>query len=470
MSSSPNQATIIVGGGISGLAAAYALSKQGRRSVLIDSSERLGGVIQTNTVADCLLEAGPDSFLAAKPEAMALIKELGLGDDLIGSNDHQRVTWIRRDGRMVPLPDGLMMMVPTKITPMVLSPLLSWGTKVRMAIEFFRKPGPKRADRSVGEFVEEHYGKETVEYLAEPLLSGVYGGDPYKLSIESVMPRFVEMESKYGSLSRGTLAGLQSAPKSSAGTLFRTLRHGLGTLIEALHRAISPYCEIIQSTALSVSCLEGVYTVNTAERNKAERNKAGRQFQSPHLIIATPAWAAADLLRSLDAPLADLLASIGYSSSLTAGLIYDRAQVSQQFKAFGFLIPKKERKQLVACTFVDQKFNHRVPPNRLLLRCFLGGAGNAAILDWDDASLKATIEEEVQQLLGITAKPIAFHVSRWHRSMAQYEVGHAVLLERIDERLGQFKGLALAGNGYRGIGIPDCIKSGTLAAHSFQKA
>jgi protoporphyrinogen/coproporphyrinogen III oxidase len=460
VSSSPNQPTLIVGGGISGLAAAYALSKQGRHSVLIDSSARLGGVIQTNTVADCLLEAGPDSFLSAKPEAMALIKELGLGEEVIGSNDHQRATWIRRDGRMIPLPDGLMMMVPTKITPIVLSPLLSWGTKIRMGLELFRQPGPKRADRSVGEFVEEHYGKETVEYLAEPLLSGVYGGDPYKLSIESVMPRFVEMESKYGSLSRGTLAGLKSAPKSSGGTLFRTLRNGLGSLVQALEQAIAPYCEVVEGKAHSLRASEIGYTLSVAER----------QFSSPHLIVATPAWAAADLLRGLDAPLADLLASIGYSSSLTAGLIYDRAQVSQQFPAFGFLVPKKERKHLVACTFVDQKFNHRVPANRLLLRCFLGGAGNAAILDWDDASLQATIEEEVQQLLGITAKPIAFHVSRWHRSMAQYEVGHAGLLEQIDQRLAQHKGLALAGNGYRGIGIPDCIKSGTLAAHSFQKA
>jgi oxygen-dependent protoporphyrinogen oxidase len=330
---------------------------------------------------------------------------------------------------------------------------------MRMGFELLRKPGPARPDRSVGEFIEEHYGAEAVEYLAEPLLSGVYGGDPYKLSIQSVMPRFAEIEAKYGSLTKGTLAGIAKAPKPAAGgTLFRTLKRGLGSLVEALQKAIAPHCRILPEKALRIERREdGTYSVQSSNGS----------FASKHVVIATPAWAAAEILDSLDAELAQELRGVGYSSSLTAGLIYDRAQLSRKFPAFGFLVPRKERRQLVACTFVDQKFNHRVPEHRLLLRCFLGGAGNEAILNQSDESLQSLIEEELRALLGIETKPIGFSVSRWPRSMAQYEVGHAQRLQKIEERLSRYPFLFLAGNGYKGIGIPDCIRTGKLSSQIF---
>jgi protoporphyrinogen/coproporphyrinogen III oxidase len=439
------------------LAAAHYLSRRGLPSLLIEASPQLGGVIQTKRVADCLLEGGPDSFLSAKPEALALIRDLGLEDEVIGSNDHQRATWIRRDGRMIPLPDGLMMMVPTRVLPMVKSPLLSWGTKIRMGLEMFRPPVEGKPDRSVGEFVEDHYGREAVDYLAEPLLSGVYGGDPYKLSVRSVLPRFAEMEAKYGSLSKGTLAGMAKAPKSS-GTLFKTLKRGLGSMVVALERSIAKDCQVVRAEALRIEKLGSQYKVVTSEG----------EFAGAHLTVATPAWKAAELLGSLDASLAGSLARIGYSSSMTVGVIYDRSQVPQEFRAFGFLVPKRERKHLVACTFVDQKFDHRVPPNRLLLRCFLGGADGDASLAWDEADVRKAVLEEIRELTGITANPVGFHASRWPRSMAQYEVGHSRLLQEIGERLKGYPLLFLAGNGYRGIGIPDCIKSGKDAADGFQ--
>ncbi len=411
----------------------------------------MGGVIQTKTLAGCVLEEGPDSFLSAKPEALELIRELGLESEVIGSNDHQRATWIYRGGKMIPLPDGLMMMVPTKVMPLAVSPLLSWPAKIKMGLEFFRRPGGAQPDRSVGEFIEDHYGREAVEYLAEPLLSGVYGGDPYKLSVQSVLPRFADMETKFGSLTKGTLAGIAKAPKSSGGTLFRTLKRGLGSLVEALEKAIASHCEIVREKAVRI---EPGYRVSTPTQS----------FTSPHLIIATPTWAAADLLSDFDAELAALLHGIDYSSSLTAGLIYDRAAVHQKFPAFGFLVPGKERKQLVACTFVDQKFNHRVPGDKLLLRCFLGGAGNAAVLDKPDAELQSLIQDELRSLLGLNATPLAFSVSRWPNSMAQYEVGHAERIRKMEDRLRRYPLLFLAGNGYQGIGIPDCIRSGKVAS------
>ncbi len=452
------QPSIIIGGGISGLSAAYYLAKRGLPSILIDNGKKLGGVIQTSTVADCLLEGGPDSFLAAKPEAMALITELGLAGEVIGSNDHQRSTWILKKGRMIPLPEGLMMMVPTRLWPTIKSPLLSWSTKIKMGLEFFRSPKPNASDRSVGAFIEDHYGREAVEYLAEPLLAGVYGGDPYKLSVESVLPRFAEMESTYGSLTKGTLAGLSETPKREGSTLFKTLKHGLASLVSAIEKAIAPHCETLRDEALAVSREGDEYLVHLKDQTLRTR----------HLIIATPAWATAKLLTELDPGIAGLLNQIGYSSSMTAGVIYDRKDVPQKFNSFGFLVPKTERRHLVACTFVDQKFNHRVPQNRLLLRCFLGGAADEAILGWDDSAIQEAVLEDIDSLLGVKAKPIEIAISRWPRSMAQYEVGHKKLIQELQVRLKAYPLLFLSGNGYLGIGIPDCIRSGKEAAEKFQ--
>src|SRR3984957_10404533 len=223
------QHVVIVGGGISGLSAAYDLARAGIPHTLFEKQQRLGGVIQTLVENDCVLECGPDSFLAAKPDALALIKELGLEGEVIGSNDHQRTTHILKHGKLVPLPDGVMMIVPTRVMPMVKSDLLSWNTKIRMGLELLRRPR-RYPDRSVAEFVVDHFGQETLDYLAEPLLSGVYGGDPHALSANSVLPRFVEMEATKGSLGRAVMG----TRPSHGGSLFKTLASGLGPLIETL--------------------------------------------------------------------------------------------------------------------------------------------------------------------------------------------------------------------------------------------
>jgi oxygen-dependent protoporphyrinogen oxidase len=442
---------VIVGGGISGLSAAYDLTRAGAECLVLEKQSRLGGVIETRTSKDCVLEGGPDSFISSKPEALALIRELGLENEVIGSNDHQRVTYIVKHGRLVPLPEGVMMIVPTRVMPMVKSPLLGWPTKIRMGFELFRRPAPKGQppqDRSVAEFVTDHFGQEALDYLAEPLLSGVYGGDPRKLGMAGVLPRFLQMEAEYGSLGRAVLAAKK--PPASGGSLFRTLRSGLSKLVDTL------------SVGLNVRRSE----VETIERGSAGfRVRAGGEWlDAEQVILACPAWAAGALLASVDAELARMLGEIDYSSSLTVSLIYKSSEFDGTRAGFGFLVPQKERRRLAACTFVGTKFGFRVPDDRILVRCFFGGAGDEAILRETDESLVAMAREELGRILSLKASPIFHSISRWPRSMAQYNVGHPRRVQEIRDRVGAIPGLHLAGNAYEGIGIPDCIRTGRMAA------
>ena len=441
---------IIVGGGVSGLSAAYYLAKAGIASTLVERRPRLGGVVQTEYVHGCAIEAGPDSYLGIKPAAGELIREVGLGDDIIGSNDHQRITYIWRHGRLVALPDGLMMMVPTKVMPMALSPLLGWGTKIRMGLEYFRKPnGTAAPDRSVAEFITDHYGRESLEYLAEPLLSGVYGGDPKRLSAPSVLTRFVELETKYGSLTKGVLAARAKMPKSRA-PLFQTLKHGLTTLVSEVEKRIAGQVTVVQGEAEALA--PGRLRVN------------GGWMEASQVVLACPAYEAAALLGDLDPALATLLNQVEYSSSLTLSFGFRKADLGGNPKGFGLLVPSKERQRLVACTWVQNKFSYRVPDDMAVLRCFFGGAADAAVLSESDDTLIAVARDEIRRILGITAAP-AFHtIARWPRSMAQYTVGHSARLKEIEARAAALGNVYLAGNAYSGIGIPDCIKTGRDAA------
>lgn len=457
----PVPRAIIVGGGISGLSAAYEFAKAGQPAILLETRSRLGGVIETERVEGCVLEGGPDSFLAAKPAGLELIREVGLGAEIIGSNDSSRVTYLVRDGRLVPMPDGLMMMVPTKILPMVASSLLGWGTKVRMGLEFFRRP-PAQAmpDRTVADFITDHYGRETVDYLAEPLLSGVYGGSVDRLSVNSVLSRFVDLERKYGSLTRGVLHArrLAAAQRKGAGkgspALFQTLKGGLAQLTGELESRIRGKIDIRQATAEGVEATPQGFLVRAG----------GESLSAPSVILATPAWAAGALLRGVDSRLASLLEGIEYSSSATLAIGFRRSDCGRIPPGFGILIPARERKLLVACTFIGAKFPYRVPDEIVVIRCFVGGAGQEAVLDLDDREMLRRVQAEIQGLLGWTAQPLFTRVVRWHRAMAQYTVGHEARLGEIRERLAGLPGLHLAGNAYEGIGVPDCIRTGRHAA------
>lgn len=452
----PPKRVLIVGAGISGLSAAYSLRKAGWDPFLIDSRPRAGGVLETTTVENCLIEGGPDSYLAQKPWASSLIAELGMADDLIGSNDDRRKTFIVRRDKLVPMPDGLMMMVPTKVLPMLRTPLLGWPTKLRMGLDLFRrKPRDVRdGDISVADFFRDHYGQEAVDYLAEPLLAGVYGGDPARMSANCVLSRFVELERKYGSLSRGVLKERRRAKPGQASPLFRTLKNGMGSLSDKLvdvigkeHFHLGSAAEVLERTA------DG-YSVRVS----------GERIQARNVILATPAYGAGALLGGLAPEAATLLREIPYNSSATVALIFDAASFARPLDGFGFLVPRLERKTLVATTYVQNKFSFRVPDNKVLLRCFVGNAAEEDPQLRDDQKLFDAVRSDLKRLIGLDHAPLAYRIFRWNRAMAQYEIGHTRRIDEILERTEKLPGIHLAGNAYEGIGIPDCVRSGQKAA------
>lgn len=458
---------VIIGGGISGLSAAYYLAKRGIASTIFESRPRLGGVIRTEQVEGCTLEAGPDSFISAKPAALELIRELGMEDQVIGSNDFSRKTYVWKQGRLVPLPEGLMMMVPTRILPLLATPLLSWGTKARMGLELLHPPRRHTEDQSVSAFITEHYGSEAVDYLAEPLLSGIYGGNPNELSVTSVLPRFVTLAQRYGSLTRGVLIERAKAERARAGNnhaptapLFRTLKGGLEQLVDALAASIS---DSVQVCHRRVEALE--------RTGQGFRLRAGGDWiAAEHVVVACEAHSAAALMEALDERLAALLAAVPYSSSMTVALGFDANDLAQRPSGHGFLVPKKERRRLMACTWVGEKFPFRVPEGTVVARCFLGGTDDAGVLEASDESVAEIVTRELREIAGIQAAPRFLRINRWPRSMAQYTVGHPQRLAEIEARVKTIAGLALAGNAYDGIGIPDCIRLGKRAAEGIAPA
>jgi oxygen-dependent protoporphyrinogen oxidase len=463
----------IIGGGIAGLAAAYELELARRAGSpveyeLFEAGSRLGGVISSSLVNGTVIEHGPDSFLTEKPAAAELCRELGLESSLMGSNDAERKTFILVRNRLVALPDGLMFLVPTRLIPTAFTPLFGWWTKIRMGLELLHPPKPSSDDESVAEFVTRHFGQEAVDRLADPLLSGIYGGEAAKLSARAVLPRLVEMEAKHGSLTRGMLAGVKArriaaekaAEESEDGEvpapppLFTTLRFGLQQMVDALAARLDAARVHLQAPVLGVERDQDGWLVDAA--GLVERFDA--------VIVAAPAWAAAEVLRPVDGALSEALEEIPYSSSVTMNLVYDGADLDPLPEGFGFLVPAAEKRALLACTFLHRKFPGRTAAGKSVLRAFLGGAHNAELLAEPDGRLEELVRRELFEILRISAVPEMVEVRRWPRAMAQYAVGHAERQRRIQERIAALPGLRLVGNAYDGIGISDCIRLGRLAA------
>ncbi len=467
----------ILGGGIAGLSAAWSLEKARRAGQeieyrLYEAAGRLGGVIASETVDGCVVEAGPDSFLTEKAAAAQLCREIGLGDDLLGSNDAERKTYIVVGKRLIPLPDGLMFMVPTRLVPTALSPLFSLRTKLQMAREFLFPPQPATGDESVAEMTRRHFGQETVDRLVSPLLAGVYGGDADELSVRAVLARMAQMEQKHRSLTRAMLAARRQRGRSKTATppLFTTLRGGMSQMVDAIAAQLPPEWVHLSTEVHAIDRVERA-------RRAAQREPTGWVVETPFgperfdaLILALPAWGSASLLRPIDHPLAEALSGVPYSSSITVTLGYEIGRLLSLPSGFGFLVPATENHSLLACTFVHAKFAGRVPVGKGLLRCFLGGSRNDELLDQSDARLTVIVLKELEQILGLKAPPSFVRIHRSRQAMAQYGVGHLDRVQLIRDRIAELPGIALAGNAYQGIGVPDCIRTGQEAAASALRA
>jgi len=456
----------IIGGGVSGLAAAWHLSQARKRGApveehLFEAGARLGGSLRTETLEGCLVEAGADSFLSEKQEGREFCRALGLGDSLIGSEDHQRRTWILLEGELVPMPGGLEFIIPVEILPLAFTPLFSWPDKFQILSEAFTVHRPPDGDESVASFIERHFGRRLLDVLVDPMLNGVYGADTRQLSVRAVLPRLVALERQWGSLLVGMLAARRRRASGPDGRgklpIFSALKGGFAELVSAVERTLAPERVHMQCPVLAVEKISGGYRLRFEGRDPLEVSA---------VICAQPAWAAAEIVANLDAELAGLLEGIPYASSLVVALVYDRAEAANLPEGFGVLVPKREGYRLRACTFVGQKFSQRVPEGKVLLRCFLGGMADEAILSLDDNAAVELVRGELREILGLGAEPRGVKVFRWRRAMAQYPVGHLDRLEAIEGRLRSHPGLFLAGNGYRGVGVPDCIRSGREAAQA----
>ncbi len=452
----------IIGGGISGMAAAFFLEQKKLAGVpveyvLFEASERLGGVIRSERVGNCLVEAGPDSFLTEKTSASELCHEVGITDQLIGSNDSQRKTYILLDKELIPMPDGLTFMVPTKILPIAFSPLFSFSTKIAMMREWFHPRHEVETDESVGAFVERHYGREMVERIADPLLSGVYGGSTDLLSVKAVLPRFAEMQARHGSLGKAMIENRRQSGNEKPRPLFTTIKNGMQQLVDTLAQRLPPPLVRLNTRVQSFHALEKGWIVSSPVSEHGSQ-----QFDA--VIVAAPAYLAAKLLRASIPSLAAELHAIQYSSSITISLGYDEAVRMSLPIGFGFLVPRIEGLRTLAATFVHNKFAHRVPEDRALIRCFLGGTRDEAALDLSEDDLLRIVKKELHGILGITSEPLFVRIYKWKSAMAQYDVGHLGRLERIETLRRRVGGLFLAGNAYRGIGVPDCVRSGKQAA------
>jgi oxygen-dependent protoporphyrinogen oxidase len=470
----------IIGGGIAGMAAAFEL-EQARNAgaeveyTLYEARARVGGCLASEIVDGAVLERGPDSFLTEKQAGAELCRELGLEAELTPSNDADRKTYIVVRNRLIPLPDGLMFLVPTKLIPTALTRLFSLSTKLRMGLELLLPPRPMGQDESVASLVERHFGRETVERLADPLLSGIFGGDSSQLSARAVLPRLVEMESEYGSLTLGMLAAhrkmrarakaaISADGRSGLSTrkpraIFTALHGGMQQLVDALMERLDPASVRLSTPVTGVARLANSWRVESGD--------AKEHYDA--VIMASPAWAAGALLTPVDALLGKDLSGIPYSSSITVNLVYDETQLGLLPDGFGFLVPAVEGRTMLACTFVHRKFLGRAPQGKVVFRAFLGGIKNESLIGKSDAELLATVRRELSEILGSSVIPQAAgpehaQVSRWPRAMAQYSVGHEERRERIASRVAALPGLRLAGNAYDGIGIPDCIRLGRHAA------
>ncbi len=456
------QRIAIIGGGIAGLTAAWQLAQLARSGAdieaqLFESSGRFGGIVETVHEQGFTVECGPDSWVTEKPWARDLVEDLGLSEDLLPSNDASRKTHIFLDGHLKTMPGGMRMMVPTDLGSLDRSDLFTTSAKWAYHNELARGSDLKNAapidDESIANFTRRHFGQEVLTRIAAPLLSGVFGGDVERLSVQAVMPQFVAMERQHGSL----IAALQSRGTPEIRAIFTTLRRGLSTLIDCLAADIpSPWLHLHSP----VTC------ISRSVKGWRLRTHTGRENEVfDAVFLAVPPHVARKLLQPIDAEAANLM-QMEASTAIIVALGYLDAQHITLPSGFGFLVPPSSTDQILACTFVDQKFDHRVPVGGRLLRAFFGSQAAEALLDAPDGQLSALAQQELTRILGALPKPALTLVRRWPQSLPQYTVGHLQRLEALNIRVARLPGLHLLGNAHRGVGLPDLIRDARATARS----
>ena len=461
---------VIVGGGIAGLAAAHRLTTllPNAEITLLERDDRLGGKIITERVEGFVIEGGPDSFLAAKPRGVGLCQELGLGGRLIGTNQATRGAFVSHGGRLHPLPEGLTGLVPTRLGPMARSRLFSpWG-KVRMALDFVRPPRRGTDDETLAVFVSRRLGTQVYERLVEPLMAGIYAGDGRQLSLAATFPQLRAAEVQHGGVIKGVLASRKQAPAAvgrAKPSPFQTPRGGLGELVDTLARRLAA-AGVIVRTGVAVS---GLSVDPTGDARYRVMLTTRETLLADAVIVATPAFAAADLVDAHAPALAADLRAIPHVSTATVSLAYSRQDLPRPLHGHGYVIPRIAERDALACTWVSAKWPGRAPEGAALLRIFLGRADRESVLNGTDDDLVTVARAELRATMGIAATPRFARVHRWPNGMPQYTLGHLERLARIDAHLGDSPGLFLAGHGYRGVGIPDCIRSGEDAAAAIER-
>lgn len=463
----------VVGGGLSGLAAANRLleiSRESGRAIdlhVFESGDHLGGLVGTVERDGYLIDTGADSFITNKPAAIALCRRLGLEDRLQATDARFRGALVLKDGRPYPTPDGFQLLSPTSMWPVLRSPILSWRGKLRLAAEFFvpRKTTPD--EESLAAFVRRRFGAEVLDRLVQPLVGGIYTSDPEKLSLAATLPRFIEQEQQFGSLIRAATAARSDGEtdRTSGGArygLFAGLRGGMRDLVEALRQSLTAQSTV--RTSVSVRRCAANPEANSTRGRYVLEFAEGEPETFDGVILTPAAYRVADLIESTDAALAARLRSIEYASSAIVVTGHALAKVAHPLDSFGLVIPHRERRRILAVSFSSRKFPNRAPEGRVLLRTFVGGALQPELFDLDDPALVGLVRDELQATLGVRGEPDFALVVRYPRAMPQFHLGHLDLVANIERLTAAHPGLAIAGHSYHGVGIPDAIHSGEQAA------
>jgi oxygen-dependent protoporphyrinogen oxidase len=459
----------VLGGGFTGLAAALRLRELApdTQVVLFERGERIGGVVHTERRDGYLIEHGADMFTTREPWALGLCRRIGFDGELINTNAIHARAFVVHRGRLYPVPEGFTLMTPGRIWPIARSGLLSPAGKLRMAAEYFVPPRRDGRDESLAEFATRRLGREAYQRLVQPLIGGIYTTDPTKLSMQAALPQFVQMERQYGSLIRAIRRSKDrhgSSEKSSGARygLFVAPRRGMESLLRAIHDRLPEGCVRLGS---SVDSLEqdqdGGWTVGVGGRSERERFDA--------VVVAFPAYQAAVLLAKVSPELAAELAAIPYASAAVIVVGLRRDQVRHPLDGFGIVVPHAERRRILAASLASVKFSGRAPEKSVLVRVFVGGALQPELAELPQSELEQLALDELSDLLGMTGTPQLIQVVRWRQAMPQYHVGHLDRVARIEQGIARFPTLALAGNAYRGVGIPFCIHSGEQAAEKLVK-